>query len=161
MRHIESFDSICLENNGISLGDGSHTLFLSTCGENKEEVPEELVKFLNYVKEGPKDTTAVFEGGFVARIQEEIRLIKASREMEEQYMLLEELIREEREEGKAQGKISSILELLSDLGEIPEDIRRAVTEERDPEVLKFYLKQASAANTMEAFRQAAAEKMRG
>lgn len=156
-----TFDSICLENNGISLGDGSHTLFLSTCGENKEEVPEELVKFLNYVKEGPKDTTAVFEGGFVARIQEEIRLIKASREMEEQYMLLEELIREEREEGKAQGKISSILELLSDLGEIPEDIRRAVTEERDPEVLKFYLKQASAANTMEAFRQAAAEKMRG
>ncbi len=111
--------------------------------------------------EGPKDTTAVFEGGFVARIQEEIRLIKASREMEEQYMLLEELIREEREEGNAQGKISSILELLSDLGEIPEDIRRAVTEERDPEVLKFYLKQASAANTMEAFRQAAAEKMRG
>ncbi len=76
-------------------------------------------------------------------------------------MLLEELIREEREEGNAQGKISSILELLSDLGEIPEDIRRAVTEERDPEVLKFYLKQASAANTMEAFRQAAAEKMRG
>ena len=111
--------------------------------------------------EGPKDTTAVFEGGFVARIQEEIRLIKASREMEEQYMLLEEPIREEREEGNAQGKISSILELLSDLGEIPEDIRRAVTEERDPEVLKFYLKQASAANTMEAFRQAAAEKMRG
>lgn len=111
--------------------------------------------------EGPKDTTAVFEGGFVARIQEEIRLIKASREMEEQCMLLEELIREEREEGNAQGKISSILELLSDLGEIPEDIRRAVTEERDPEVLKFYLKQASAANTMEAFRQAAAEKMRG
>ena len=111
--------------------------------------------------EGPKDTTAVFEGGFVARIQEEIRLIKASREMEEQYRVLEELIREEREEGNAQGKISSILELLSDLGEIPEDIRRAVTEERDPEVLKFYLKQASAANTMEAFRQAAAEKMRG
>lgn len=119
--------------------------------------------------EGPKDTTAVFEGGFVARIQEEIRLIKASREMEEQYMLLEELIREEREyameqgrqQGRSEGKISSILELLSDLGEIPEDIRRAVTEERDPEVLKFYLKQASAANTMEAFRQAAAEKMRG
>lgn len=74
-------------------------------------------------------------------------------------MLLEELIKEEREEarqqgiseGIAKGQISAILELLSCLGEVPEEIREAVSEERDPEVLKLYLRQASAAKNMEEF----------
>ena len=99
--------------------------------------------------------------------------------MEEQYMLLEELIKEEREqalaegrelglsegrelglsegrelgltEGISQGQISSILELLSYLGEVPEEIKDAVSEENDPEVLKIYLRQAAAAKSMDDF----------
>ena len=96
-------------------------------------------------------------------------------------MLLEELIKEEREqalaegrelglsegrelglsegrelgltEGISQGQISSILELLSYLGEVPEEIKEAVSEENDPEVLKLYLRQAAAAKSMDDFRQ--------
>ena len=76
-------------------------------------------------------------------------------------MLLEELIKEEREqalaeghelglsegrelglsegrelgltEGISRGQVSSILELLSDLGEVPEEIKEAVSGENDPE----------------------------
>ena len=87
-------------------------------------------------------------------------------------MLLEELIKEEREQalaegrelglsegrelglsegrelglsggrelGLAEGQISSILELLSYLGEVPEEIKETVSEENDPEVLKLYLR---------------------
>ena len=94
-------------------------------------------------------------------------------------MLLEELIKEEREqalaegrelglsegrelglsegrelgltEGISQGQISSILELLSYLGEVPEEIKEAVSEENDPEVLKLYLRQAAAAKSMDDF----------
>ena len=82
-------------------------------------------------------------------------------------MLLEELIKEEREQalaegrelglsegrelGLAEGQISSILELLSYLGEVPEEIKKAVSEENDPEVLKIYLRQAAAAKSMEDF----------
>ena len=76
-------------------------------------------------------------------------------------MLLEELIKEEREQalaegrelGLAEGQISSILELLSYLGEVPEEIKEAVSDENDPEVLKLYLRQAAAAKSMDDFRQ--------
>ena len=63
------------------------------------------------------------EDSFVKRVQTAVRNVKASREMEEQYMLLEELIKE------------------------------AVSEENDPEVLKLYLRQAAAAKSMDDFRQ--------
>ena len=119
------------------------------------------------------------EDSFIKRVQTAVRNVKASREMEEQYMLLEELIKEEREqalaegrelglsegrelglsegcelgltEGISQGQISSILELLSYLGEVPEEIKEAVSEENDPEVLKLYLRQAAAAKSMDDF----------
>ena len=155
--------------------------FSSTCGENEDEVPVELVKFLKYVKAGLKESSEDFQDSFVKRVQIAVRNVKASREMEEQYMLLEELIKEEREqalaegrelglsegrelglsegrelgltEGISQGQISSILELLSYLGEVPEEIKEAVSEENDPEVLKLYLRQAAAAKSMDDFRQ--------
>ena len=169
----------CREDGDFALEDGSHTVFLSTCGENEDEVPAELVKFLKYVKAGLKESSEDFQDSFVKRVQTAVRNVKASREMEEQYMLLEELIKEEREqalaegrelglsegrelglsegrelgltEGISQGQISSILELLSYLGEVPEEIKEAVSEENDPEVLKLYLRQAAAAKSMDDF----------
>ena len=152
-----TFDMACREDGDAALEDGSHTVFLSTCGENEAEVPEELVKFLRYVKAGLKESIEDFQDSFIKRVQTAVRNVKASREMEEQYMLLEELIKEEREqalaEGISRGQISSILELLSYLGEVPEGIKEAVSEENDPEVLKLYLRQAAAAKSMDDFRQ--------
>ena len=158
-----TFDMTCREDGDVALEDGSHTVFLSTCGENENEVPAELVKFLKYVKAGLKESSEDFQDSFVKRVQIAVRNVKASREMEEQYMLLEELIKEEREqalaegrelgltEGISQGQISSILELLSYLGEVPEEIKETVSEENDPEVLKLYLRQAAAAKSMDDF----------
>ena len=158
-----TFDMTCREDGDVALEDGSHTVFLSTCGENEDEVPAELVKFLKYVKAGLKESSEDFQDSFVKRVQIAVRNVKASREMEEQYMLLEELIKEEREqalaegrelgltEGISQGQISSILELLSYLGEVPEEIKETVSEENDPEVLKLYLRQAAAAKSMDDF----------
>ena len=72
-------------------------------------------------------------------------------------MLLEELLKEEREngriEGKAEGKAESILELLSDLGEVPEELRKKILGEKDLDILKSYLKKASASKTIEEFQK--------
>ena len=146
-----TFDMTCREDGSVALEDGSHTVFLSTCGENEDKVLEELVKFLKYVKAGLKENSEDFQDNFVKRVQTAVRNVKASREMEEQYMLLEEA--EGRELGLTEGQISSILELLSYLGEVPEKIKEAVSEENDPEVLKLYLRQAAAAKSMDDFRQ--------
>ena len=111
----------------------------------------------------------IFQDGFVQKLQDAVRNVKASREMEERYMLLQELLKEEREagraegraegraqgraEGKAEGKAESILELLSDLGDIPEDLQKRISVEKDPNVLKSYLKIASASKTIDEFRK--------
>src|SRR5699024_621694 len=52
-----TFDMTCREDGDVALEDGSHTVFLSTCGENEDEVPAELVKFLKYVKAGDRKST--------------------------------------------------------------------------------------------------------
>ncbi len=160
-----TFDSLCREDHDLLLEDGSHTVFLSTCGENEEEVPPELVTFLKYVKAGLEESTEDFADSFVRRVQDAVKNVKASREMEEQYMLLEELIKEEREEARQQGleegrglgivegRISDILDFLLNFGEVPEDIRKTVEEETDPEVLRSCLRQASKAKSMDEFRQ--------
>ena len=115
------------------------------------------MKFLKYVKAGLKESTEDFADSFVRRVQDAVRNVKTSREMEEQYMLLEELIKEEREDARQQGisegRISDILELLSDLGEVPEDIRKVLEEETDPEVLRTCLRQAAKAASMDEFRK--------
>ena len=73
---------------------------------------------------------ADFEDDFVRRLQSAVGKIKKSREMEERYMVFEELLKEEREEGKAEGRAEDILELLADLGEIPKQLRKKILEER-------------------------------
>ena len=124
-----------------------------------------LVKFLKYVKAGLDESTVDFQDDFVQRLQDAVRNVKASREMEERYMLLEELLKEEREngriegkaegkvEGKVEGKAESILELLSDLGEVPEELRKKILGEKDLDILKSYLKKASASKTIEEFQK--------
>ena len=42
---------------------------------------------------------------FVRYLQDSIDKIKQNREMEERYMLLEEMMRNERQEGKIEGKL--------------------------------------------------------
>ena len=152
-----TFETVCKEEQTVSLEDGSHTLFLSTCGENEEEIPEGLVKFLKYVKAGLVESTGDFQDDFVQRLQDAVRNVKASREMEERYMLLEEMLKEEREsgriEGKAEGKAEAVIDLLSDLGEVPEALRDKIINEKKPEVLQYYLRSASAAMSIEEFQE--------
>lgn len=98
-----TFKTCCLEKNDVDLGDGSGTVFLSTCGKNDHEVPETLVKFLSFVKADLAESTRDFGDEFVSQLQETVHSIKQSREMEGRFMLLEELLREERAEGIVEG----------------------------------------------------------
>ena len=134
------------------MGDGSKTIFLSTHGTNDDEVSQRLVNFLKYVKAELNENIEYIEDNFVRKLQSDVRKIKESREMEEKFMLFQELLREEREEGKAEGKADAILDLLRDLGqEIPENVQDMILSEKDLEILKRYLKIASKAESIEDF----------
>lgn len=81
--------------------------------------------------------------------------VKASREMEERYMLLEELIEDEREQGRIEGKIEGIqqalLKILSKTGEVPEKVKEIILKEEDQDILDGYLDKALSSETCDQF----------
>ena len=112
-------------------------------------MPAPLVRFLEFVKADPGESEKDFGDGFVRRLQESVRQVRASREMGERYMWLELALRDERIAGKAEG----ILDLLEDLGEVPESLRERILSIRDGRVLQKLLKIAARADSIEAFEK--------
>lgn len=92
--------------------DGSHTIFLSTKGENAGEVTKELEAFLKYVKANLNESQEKVEDDFVTLLQERVGKIKRDREMEERFMLLEEMLKDERSQGKKEARQEMVMALL-------------------------------------------------
>lgn len=66
-------------------------------------------------------------------------------------MTLYEMLKEERSDGKLEGRIESILELLEDLGNISPELRETIEEQEDLAVLKAWTKLAARAESIEQF----------
>lgn len=69
------------------------------------------------------------------------------------YMTWDEMLEEERSEGNIEGRIDSILELLEDLGEIPQELRDKIEEQEDIATLKAWHKLAAKAESIEQFME--------
>jgi predicted transposase/invertase (TIGR01784 family) len=147
----------------INYTDGAHSVFLSTKGKNADQVPEGLVKFLQYVHADLSGSTEDFEDSFVRKLQSAVANIKASREMGARYMTVEEWIKEERADakaegiaegmtaGKLQGKSEDILELLEVLGTPSESLRGRIFAITDLQALKELLSKAAKIQSLEEF----------
>ena len=162
-----TFTKQCEEEPGAQLQEGCKSIFLSTRGENDREVPGELVSFLNFVKADLSESETDFEDDFVEKLQNTIRRIKSNREMEERFMIFEEMLRDERAEGKAEGKAEGIaegiaegkteavlemlLELMNDLGEISDELRNRIASEKDLETLKKWHRLAARSESLDEF----------
>ena len=151
-----TFRNICAETE-LPAADGSTTIFLSTCGKNEAEVPVKLVKFLKFVKADLTDSALDYQDDFIRKIQKFMEHVRSSREMEEKFMLLEELLKDERAEGKlegrAEGKAESILLLLQDIGSVPDGLRNKILKEQDMEILLKYLKLAARVDSIADFEK--------
>ena len=152
-KYMYWFENCCISDAKHFFEDGAHTVCLSTCGDNDEEVPEELVKFLKYVGADLNNSTNDFGDDFVARLQESVRYVKESREMEERYMLLDELIKTERKEGKVEERIEAIQELLEEVGIIPKALKERLESETDLNMLRRWHKTAAKAQSIEQFME--------
>ena len=86
-----TFQMQCKESNQTPLEDGRRIVFLSTCGENEDEISKELLAFLKFVKAD----------------------LKESREMEERCMTLEEMLKDERKEGLKEGTVKAQKRIVS------------------------------------------------
>ena len=154
-----TFDMKCEEDSDAELGDTRKIIFLSTQGKNREEVPKELVTFLEYVKADLEESQKDFHDSYVRRLQDSVQRVKANREMEERFMLLEEKLREERAEderigreiGQTQGACDMLLKMLEILGEIPEPVREKINSVSEQETLMEWAKIAVRLKSMEEF----------
>ena len=154
-RYVYTFCNCCLEEGALRLEDGTQTIFLSTKGKNYSEVPKELVEFLEFVGANVEESEKDYGNSLVRQMQRTIRGIKTNREIGERYMLLQELLRDEKREGRAEGRLEamrdSVLSLLEEIGEIPEELRKEIEEIDNLDFLKTLHKKAARAESVEMF----------
>lgn len=154
-KYCYTFANQCLELPELNQMDGSRSIFLSTKGKNKEDVPQSMVKFLEYVEADLTESERNFEDDFVKKLQKSVQNVKRSREMEERYMLFEEFVKEERAEakaeGKAEGKAESVIELLEELGPVSEELCEKIMHETNLGTLTKWHKLAAKADSVEQF----------
>lgn len=128
--------------------------------KNSDEVTEELVKFLQFIGAEKEDSTKDFEDDFVKKLQMSVQRVKESREMEAKYMQLELMLKKERNlgraegkaEGKTEGKAECILDILSEVGEMLEELRNRILLETDLNTLNRWLKLAARSDSIDFFQ---------
>ena len=65
-------------------------------------MPEELVELLNYIGAGESVSSENYSDPYVRQLQKSVNDTKKSRKMEERFMMIEELMQEEYQAGKAE-----------------------------------------------------------
>ena len=118
-KYIYTMNTHCEELPELKYRDGVHTIFLSTKGDNTTEVPEEIIKFLRYVSAGLKESEQDFGSDFVTKLQRSVKWIKRSRSKEREYMVLDEIKKKEREEGRCD-IIVQLLQKMHDANKVAE-----------------------------------------
>ena len=151
-----STGTYCRETGNL-VNDGVETIYLNAHGKNRNDIPEELLQFLDYVKNtGRKEVVSTIDP-FVRHLQDTIDKIKLNRGMEERYMLLEEMMRNERQEGKlegnAEGKQEFLLTALESKFSVPSEIKEKIMSETDTEKLELWFQLSLKVSSLEEFKQ--------
>ena len=155
-RYLYTFENCCLENGVLKLNDGCKSLFLSTHGQNPEETPPEIVSFLECLMTG--ETPEYKANTLAGQLQTSMEQIKKSRELEDKFMTIGELIEDDleeaRAEGRTDGKTEMILEVLCGKGSVSEETKGRILKERDSAILKEWICLAVQAESVQQFEEA-------
>jgi len=120
-------------------------------GKNREEFAR-MAKTNEYLDEAYQELV-VLSADEKKRLEYEARE-KALRDYNSQMKSMKDYgLKEGLEEGLKQGIAQSILEILADVGSVPDELREHILNERDAEKLKIWLKFAARTESMEEFRQ--------
>lgn len=82
-----TFEEWCAECN-IPLGDGTKKIFLNTKGKNSDNVPQEIVHFLQYMEQSTDEYVAGIEDDSLIRLHDKVTELKTWRRLEARYMTL-------------------------------------------------------------------------
>ncbi|MBD9164161.1 MAG: hypothetical protein EGP80_09640, partial [Blautia wexlerae] len=90
---------------------------------------------------------------FVRHLQDSIDKIKQNRGMEERYMLLEEMMRNEKREGNTEGKQEFLLTALESKFSVPSELKEKIMSETDIEKLNLWFQLSLKVSSLEEFEQ--------
>lgn len=146
-----TFTNQCKEIPGLELGDESIKIILNTKGVNNNEVEQSLIDFLHYISDSTGKQLTVRCDKRLRRLHEIIESIRSNSEVEAYYM--KSITREQEiiADAKAEERACSVLVLLDELGEIPDNLRTQILNEQDLNVLRTWLITASKARTIQEF----------
>lgn len=108
------------------LGDETKKIFLSNEGKNRDEVPKELVHFLEYMENSTDAYVAMAEDETINKLHRKVAMLKKERNLEARYMTFEELLKSREKDGIAKGKAEAVLELLEDYGSVSEELTEKI-----------------------------------
>ena len=145
------------EETGKSVSDGVTTVYLNAHGRNRDGTPEELLQFLDYVKNTGRTEEISTTDSFVRHLQDSIDKIKQNRGMEERYMLLEEMMRNEKQKGIQEGSqkmlVQCIIESLESKFAIPVELRENIISETESDKLNAWFQLSLKASSLKEFEQ--------
>ena len=141
----------CREVRELWLEDGATRIFLNTRGKNDDEVSKELKDFLHYMECTDSRLAEMADSERIWTIHSCVQRIRASEEMGVKYMQAWEEKALERLAGKAEGKAEAVIELLEELGAVPETLQREIFAEKDLDRLKTWHKLAAKCSSVEEF----------
>ena len=151
----------CEESAEAEFEDGRTVVFLNTHGKNEGEVPKELVTLLHYIREDVDGSEREYHDSYVERLQKFIHEVKSNREMEERFMIFEEMLRDERAEGRAEGiaegraeeSKETLLLYLKNLGTVSKALSDRIQSQQELEVLKRWTQIAFQSKSLEEFEE--------
>lgn len=122
-----TFEGVCRECPELKLADGATRIFINTQGTNPKDFSQEFLDFMRYLTETTNQNAENSKSMRIKTIHENVRRIKSSEKMGVKYMQTWEekvLIRQDgKAEGRIEGRIEDVLSFLSELGEIPDNVK--------------------------------------
>lgn len=142
----------CEEVPELNYEDGLMFIYFNTTGTQGGN--PSIKKLLNFIEDSTINNVT---DEVTKKLHDCINKVKVSPEVRMEYMKWDAMIyyerRDAKNEGKIEGKIEYILELLEDIGEVPEELRDMISRESNPEKLKLWHKLAAKVNSIEEFQQ--------
>ncbi len=97
-----TFENRCKET-GMALEDGTTKIFLNTKGKNLDDVPSELVHFLQYIENSTEQCVLQLQDENINKLHDRVKLLKKSRDWESRYMRFDALLRSAEKVGYNDG----------------------------------------------------------
>lgn len=141
------------EETGNRINDGVKTIYLNAHGKNRKDIPEELLEFLDYVKNTGRRKEISTADPFVRHLQNTIDTIKQDHSMEERYMLLEEMMRNEKQEGRQEIAVQFLLDSLNSKFSVSTALSKKISSETDMNKLQSWFQLSLKVTSLEDFEK--------